>query len=58
MKNRKKKEWMHLEQETIDDLEDKDWIHYKNGGCLCFAKCDVDCICGSWWQEINEGDLS
>ena len=46
-----KQQWMSLEQDEIDSMEEDDWEHYSNGGCVCFARCSADCICGSWWRE-------
>ena len=54
---RQPQEWMALSQEEIDELEDCDWEHYMNGGCLCNAYGRGECVCGAWWNEpIEEED--
>jgi hypothetical protein len=49
--NRTKENWMSLTKEQINDLTLEDWLHYKNGGCLCSALCSCECCCGSWFTE-------
>lgn len=39
-----KQEWMNLTQDEIDRLTDDDWQHYQNGGCLCYAHCECECV--------------
>jgi len=49
--NRKIEPWMTLTKQEIIRLEEDDWKHYKDGGCLCSAHGDCECICGSWSKE-------
>jgi len=49
--NRKIESWMELTKREIIDLDDDDWVSYKEGRCLCAAYCDCECICGSWGKE-------
>ena len=48
---RKKENWMDLDQDEIDLLDNESWLHYKDGGCLCWAKCKSECVCGAWREE-------
>ena len=43
-----KKPWMLLRQQEIEDLDQNDWEHYNNNGCLCAAHSDSECACGAW----------
>ena len=48
------KSWMRLSKREIIDLDDENWQHYKNGGCLCSAYCDCECVCGAWDNHENQ----
>lgn len=50
-KGRVLENWMTIHNYAAITLEDEDWEHYKKGGCLCFAKCSSECLCGSWDLE-------
>lgn len=49
---RKVESWMGLTIAEIDNLDEDNWEHYKNGGCLCDAYSKGDCVCGAWWRII------
>jgi len=51
MERRIKQYWMNFTQDEIDGLTEENWIHYKNGGCLCYAHCECECCCGSWRRK-------
>lgn len=48
---RQKENWMTFSQIDINNLAIKDWEHYKQGGCLCYAGCAFECFCGAWDSE-------
>lgn len=47
---RKKEEWMLIEPET---LTIEDWVDYQNKKCLCNARTENECACGSWADMEN-----
>lgn len=51
---RKPLAWMELDENTIREMSDEDWKHYANGGCLCAAHCDSECVCGAWRERGEE----
>ncbi len=50
-KHRVIEDWMDLVDESIFELDEDDWIHYKRGGCLCFSHSTAECVCGAWYKD-------
>ena len=55
---RKIEPWMELSRREIIDLDEENWKHYKNGGCLCSAHGDCECICGAWRQTDSADEAT
>jgi hypothetical protein len=51
IKGRVYENWMTIDNYNAMVMDDDFWESYKKGACLCFAKCDSECLCGAWDLE-------